>query len=195
MVLALPIGMLHRGRVFIFDDDPQWVEALSDFLVEEGYSVATAPNGSRALAELSRTKPLVVISDLEMPEMNGRQFLVRVRAQNRRLPVIVVTGERVQNGDPSLAGAFRIIRKPIRVEDLLSALAEAIGRRVARLPLQKRRGAAGAVSRSRHGVSRSPWAAVRRVVTSVTSASATPFVVLILIASSLVLVKHWRGVA
>ena len=187
-------------RVLIVDDDPVWIESLTDFLVEEGYSVTTAPNGLEALETLSRMEPLVVITDLEMPTMDGRQFLVRVRAQHGRLPIIVVTGERAQGGDASLAGAFRIIRKPVPVEDLLSAITEATAHRVVHLPLQKLWLAAGAVSRSRRHrvsrsrrdrVSRSPWAAIRRVVTS---ASAAPIVVLILLASSFALIKHWRGV-
>src|ERR1022692_2233306 len=120
-----------RGRVLIVDDDQNWIESLTDFLVEEGYSVTAAPNGLAALKQLSRMAPLVVITDVEMPIMDGRQFLVKVREQNGRTPVIVVTGEGVQrDDDTSLAGAFRIIRKPVPVEDLLSAISEAAAHRV-----------------------------------------------------------------
>jgi CheY-like chemotaxis protein len=189
------MGMVHsRGKVLIVDDDQEWIEALTDFLVEEGYSVTSAPNGLAALQKLSQTDPLVVITDVEMPIMDGRQLLVRVHEENGRMPVIVVTAERAQrDNDAGLAGAFRIIRKPVPVQDLLAALSEAAAHRVAHLPLQKLWRAAGAVSHScRKRVSRIRWPAIRRVVTS---ASAAPIVVLLLLASSFVLYKRWRGVA
>lgn len=181
-----------RRRILIVDDDHDWIESLTDFLVEEGYAVTAAPNGRAALKQLSEMEPLVVITDVEMPIMDGREFLVRAREQNGRTPVIVVTGAGRRLGDDtSLAGAFRIIRKPVPVEDLLTAISEAGAHRVMHLPLQKLWLAAGAAARSRRPrVSGSRWAAVRRVVTS---ASAAPIVVLILLASSLALLNHWRS--
>src|ERR1700722_6365898 len=129
--------LANRGRVLIVDDDPDWVEALTDFLTEEGYSVTAAPNGVAALEELSHTEPLVVITDVGMPLMDGREFLARVREKNVRIPVIVVTGERAPGEDPRLAAALRIIRKPVPVNHLLSAIAEGIAHRVVHLPLEK----------------------------------------------------------
>jgi two-component system, NtrC family, response regulator AtoC len=180
-----------RGRVLIVDDDPDWVDVLSDFLVEEGYSVTSAPNGLAALETLSRMEPLVVITDVRMPMMDGRQLLAKVREQNVRIPVIVVTGEHAPGQDAGLAGALRVIRKPVPVNHLLSAIAEAVAHRVVHLPLEKLWRAAGAVSRSpRHRVSRSPWRAIRRFFTPTVAA---PIVALIVLASSLALLKHWRA--
>src|SRR5580698_28336 len=95
-----------QGRVLIVDDDPEWVDALTDFLVEEGYLVTSASNGAAALETLSRIQPLVLITDVAMPIMDGRQLLAKVREQNGRIPVIVVTGERSPGDDARLAGAL-----------------------------------------------------------------------------------------
>ena len=192
--LAMRIGMIgNRGRVLIVDDDPDWVDALTDFLVEEGYCVTSAPNGLAALETLSRMQPLVLITDVGMPTMDGRQLLAKVREQNVRIPVIVVTGEHAPGEDAGLVGALRIIRKPVPVNQLLSAIAEAVAHRVVHLPLQKLWRAAGAVRRPpRHRVSRSPWSAIRRFMTP---AWAAPVVAVIVLASSLALFKHWRAVA
>jgi two-component system, NtrC family, response regulator AtoC len=194
MNFAERIGMLaSRGRVLIVDDDQEWIDALTDFLVEEGYSVTAASNGVAALEALSRMEPLVLITDVGMPMMNGRELLARVREQNARLPVIVVTGEHAPGEDAGLAGALRIIRKPVPVNHLLSAIAEGVAHRVVHLPLQKLWRAAGAVSRSpRHRVSRSPWSLVRRMVRRTWP---VPVAALIVLASSLALIKHWRAVA
>jgi two-component system, chemotaxis family, chemotaxis protein CheY len=182
-----------KGCVLIVDDDPEWVDALTDFLVEEGYAVTSAPNGRAALETLSGMEPLVLITDVGMPMMNGRELMARVRQTNGRLPIIVVTGERDPGADPGLAGALRILRKPVPVNHLLSAIAEATAHRVVHLPLSRLWRAAGAVPRApRHRVSRSPWRAIRRFVTPTV---ALPVVALIVLASSLALFKHWRAIA
>ena len=180
--------LANRGRVLIVDDDPEWVDVLSDFLVEEGYSVTSAPNGVAALESLARMEPLVVITDVGMPMMDGRQLLARVREQNVRIPVIVVTGERAPGEDAGLVGALRIIRKPVPVNHLLSAIAEAVAHRVVHLPLEKLWRAAGAVSRSpERRVFRSSLRAIRRAITPASIGA------LILVGSSLALIKHWRN--
>src|SRR5580698_8140047 len=181
--------LASRGRVLIVDDDPDWIDVLSDFLVEEGYSVTSAPDGLAALETLSRMEPLVVITDVKMPMMDGRQLLAKVHEQNVRIPVIVVTGERAPGEDVELAGALRIIRKPVPVNHLLSAIAEAVAHRVVHLPLEKLWRAAGAVSRPpKRRVARSLSRAIRRAVTP-----ASIGVVMILVGSSLALIKHWRN--
>ena len=166
--------------VLVVDDDDEWVETLSDFLLEEGYAVVGAPNGLVALETLSRTQPFAVVTDIQMPVMDGRQLLVRVHAQDARVPVIVVTAEHVQDHDASLEGAFRVIRKPVPVEDLLSALETA----KADLPPKRAR-----------GVAQPRWDNLRRLGSSIwSSASAVQLVMLtIALASSFAVFKHWRG--
>jgi CheY-like chemotaxis protein len=181
--------LASRGRVLIVDDDPDWVDVLTDFLVEEGYTVTAAPNGVAALATLSHMEPLVVITDVGMPMMDGRQLLAKVREQNVRIPVIVVTGERAPGEDAGLAGALRVIRKPVPVNHLLSAIAEAVAHRVVHLPLEKLWRAAGVVSRSpKRRVARSLSSAIRRAVTPASIGA-----LMILVGSSLALIKHWRN--
>jgi CheY-like chemotaxis protein len=188
------MGMLgSRGTVLIVDDDPDWIDALTDFLVEEGYAVTSAPDGLAALETLSRMQPLVMITDVRMPMMDGRQLLAKVHEHDGRIPVIVVTAERSPGSDPGLAGALRIICKPVPVNHLLSAIAEATAHRVVHLPLEKLWRAAGALPRRpRHRVSRSPWRALPRFMTPAWAASVAA---VILLASSLALFKHWRAVA
>lgn len=113
------------NAVLVVDDDDEWNETLADFLKEEGYSVTVAPNGTAALQKLSQMRPMAIVTDLEMPVLDGRQLLGRVQARDPLVPVIVVTGARGADADPSLAGAFRIIHKPVAVETLLQALVAA----------------------------------------------------------------------
>jgi CheY-like chemotaxis protein len=121
--------MLSTGRrLLVVDDDEDWVEAITEFLQEEGYEVTSVSNGCAALEVLSYSEPMVLLTDIRMPVMDGRELLAKVREQYARVPVIVVSGEHAEIDDPSLAGAFRVIPKPVPVEQLLSAIGEAAQR-------------------------------------------------------------------
>jgi CheY-like chemotaxis protein len=117
-----------RAKVLVVDDDEVWVDTISDFLSEEGYSVVGALNGFAALETLSKMQPVAVVTDIQMPMMDGWQLLARVHAQDAGMPVIVVTAQKVVGRDAIRAGAFRVIRKPVPVEVLLAALEAAKGR-------------------------------------------------------------------
>lgn len=183
----------HR-RVLVVDDDQDWLESLTDFLVEEGYAVTTAPNGLAALDALSRIQPLVIVTDLEMPLMGGRKLLATVHGRDPGMPVVVVTGQRIQGDDVSLAGASRIIRKPVPVEDLLSAIAEAATRRVEHLRLKNDRHGAAVVPGSRVNRVSSTRETVFRLASKMCSSiSATQVVILaMVIGTSVALLGGWR---
>jgi CheY-like chemotaxis protein len=181
-----------HGLLLVVDDDPEWRDALSAVLREEGYSVAVAEDGVAALDMLSHSDPLVVIADIQMPVMGGRQLLGRVRADDARVPVIIVSSEYIATDDHSLAGAFRVMSKPVALEELLSAVAEAGERRRAHLPLNKLWLAAGSLSKSR--VSRAPrgrWDAIRRAVSSVSPTRVA--LLALVVASSLALIVRHRA--
>ena len=185
-----------HGMVLVVDDAREWIEAISDFLEEDGYSVVAVPDGAAALETLSRMQPFAVVTDIQMPVMDGRQLLVRVHDRDAHVPVIVVTAEHIQDHDATLEGAFRVIQKPVPVEDLLTALVAAKAHRAGHLPLQKLWRAAGAVSRT-HGrrVSRPRWERLRRLGSSVLSSATAGRAIMLTLAlvSSVVLFKLCRG--
>ena len=63
-----------RGSVLIVDDEPVIVRALARLLRRDGYRVETASNGRQALARLQTQSYDVILSDLRMPELDGRAF-------------------------------------------------------------------------------------------------------------------------
>jgi CheY-like chemotaxis protein len=112
--------------VLVVDDDEEWREAITDGLVAEGYVVATAENGREALALLSTLEPDVIITDLQMPVMDGQHLLAAVEGRGQPIPVIVVTGDRASAAaGTGLAGAFRVVEKPASLEVLLATVADA----------------------------------------------------------------------
>ena len=107
------------GCVLVVDDDQGALEALSDILEYEGYSVVRTHNGMQALDYLqsSSEQPSLIILDLLMPVMDGWEFRTRQK-QNTKIadiPVLVVTAISATGG----IDAVGVLHKPIDVDALL----------------------------------------------------------------------------
>jgi len=121
----------QRGRaILVVDDDADIRMSLEDALQEAGFSVATAGNGQEALRVLRTCQDRIdlILLDLMMPVMNGWQFR-REQQQDPHLsviPVVVLSaGNHVAEAAASL-GAATFLRKPIGMDALLRAVAQAI---------------------------------------------------------------------
>ncbi len=115
--------------VLIVDDEVSIVEALSEILSWEGYSVLTAANGSLALEALAKHPVDVVLMDVMMPVMGGLEAARRMSADPRtaHIPVVIMTAGPVPDGvDGSLT-----VRKPFELPALLRVLRRALEHRQA----------------------------------------------------------------
>jgi CheY-like chemotaxis protein len=87
--------------VLVVDDDPTQVALLTSFLKKAGFRVISAPSGVAALAALETAGDAVreialLVTDLDMPGMNGRAFANEVRRQHPSLNVLYVSGNAAQ---------------------------------------------------------------------------------------------------
>lgn len=117
----------ERHHVLVVDDDESIREVFSLILQKEGYQVTTANNGFDGLLKLKEMAPEVIISDLNMPEMSGFEFLSVVRRRFPQISVIASSGAYASKVVPSgvLADAF-YAKGEDRVETLLSSVAALI---------------------------------------------------------------------
>lgn len=93
-------------NVLLVDDEPSIRESLAALLRAAGYKVTTACDGFDALLQLKRTSPFdLIISDLNMPQMSGFEFLSVVRRQFPQTPLIAVSGA-YQSGDAVPGGVI-----------------------------------------------------------------------------------------
>ena len=143
-------------------------------------------------------QPFAVVTDIQMPVMGRAAALASVRAQRcARCRSSSSRPNTFRIGDASLGKAPSvIIRKPVHVEDLLSALEAAQAHRAAHLPLQRLWRAAGvAPPTRREGVSRSRWHNLRRLGSSLCSSASAMHIVMftLALASSFAVFKYWRG--
>jgi len=82
-----------RYRILLVDDAPALRELGKVLLEAQGYEVLCAEDGFEGLTALKQSLPDIIISDLNMPNMNGFEFLSVVRRRFPVIPVIVISGE------------------------------------------------------------------------------------------------------
>lgn len=112
--------------ILIVDDSALLRQISSEALSEAGYKVVQAANGQEGLQQLDFITPALIVSDLNMPVMNGLEFIraLRQRPALKQLPVIMVTTELSdalkQAGRD--AGATAWLTKPLQPPLLLKAI-------------------------------------------------------------------------
>jgi CheY-like chemotaxis protein len=116
-----------RREVLVVDDDSDIREIVADLLVAEGFEVAQADNGRRALDAVATHRPDAIVLDLMMPVMSGWEFLEERRHSTAlgSIPVVIVSASEVGTaGDVSA-----VLSKPFDGRVLLDTL-----KRVTALP-------------------------------------------------------------
>jgi len=127
VVVAAPRAPL----VLVVDDSLTVRKVTQRLLLREGYRVTLAKDGMDALERLAEERPAVMLSDIEMPRMDGFDLLRNVRADERlsSLPVIMITSRIAQKHRDLAAelGADHYLGKPYSEEELLSLVARHAG--------------------------------------------------------------------
>ena len=110
--------------LLVVDDDADFRSGLRMALEMKGYQVEEAENGEVALAKLSEKPPLLVLLDLQMPVMNGREMLQRMRTTPdlKEVPVVIISGFGFE-WEAELMGAQGYIGKPFEPEELQKTIA------------------------------------------------------------------------
>src|SRR5579863_8495203 len=81
-----------KHEILVVDDDDAVRDSVAMVLRAGGYEVSSAVHGFDALLQLKRRLPAVVLSDLNMPQMSGFEFLSVVRRRFPQIPVIAMSG-------------------------------------------------------------------------------------------------------
>ena len=115
-------------KVLVVDDEPPIRKLLRMGLSTQGYEILEAPNGRSALELLVENHPDLVILDLGLPDIQGLDLLRTMRAQNERVPIVVLSsrsdeGAKVEALD---LGADDYVTKPFGMEELLARMRAAL---------------------------------------------------------------------
>lgn len=117
-------------NILVVDDDPEIVDILTDLLELRGYGVGSAANGALALKELDRQDYDLMLTDINMPVMNGME-LIRLVHEREKAPVIIVITAyaSIQSAiDAIKHGVYDYITKPFKFEIVTNAVEKALER-------------------------------------------------------------------
>jgi CheY-like chemotaxis protein len=118
----------NLAKVLVVEDEPDMTMVITHFLQYAGYEVLTAANGKEGIEKAASEKPDLILSDTQMPVMNGWEMLEELRKQpmSKHIPVIMVTG-RYEKYDIAAAAAYGIadyIAKPFDPSLLLEKISD-----------------------------------------------------------------------
>ncbi|MGC8874439.1 MAG: response regulator, partial [Chloroflexia bacterium] len=124
---AVERALRPRGggrQVLVAEDDPDIAGWLERVLQREGYQVCWAPDGQAALDEVRRARPDVILLDLHLPGVDGREIVARLKrdAETRDIPIIVMTASSLDRDRDRVhvldLGAESFLNKPFSAEEL-----------------------------------------------------------------------------
>jgi two-component system response regulator MprA len=115
---------MEADKVLVVEDDPDVRAALARALSFEGYDVAIAEDGGRALDAVVHDPPNVIVLDVMMPFVDGLETCRRLRARGDETPILMLTalGDVSDRVDGLDAGADDYLAKPFALEELLARI-------------------------------------------------------------------------
>jgi CheY-like chemotaxis protein len=107
------------ARILVVDDEPMVRTVTSKLLRLKGHVVMEADGGHAALQMMGEAGPPaidLVVTDLSMPDMNGRELADQLRVRFPRLPILLLTGD--TDADVGDSSVDMVVKKPFRLEAL-----------------------------------------------------------------------------
>ncbi|HEU4889222.1 MAG TPA: response regulator [Thermoanaerobaculia bacterium] len=106
-------------KLLVIDDDENTVRYYRELLTPYGFEILIALDGEQAMPLVDANPDIqLVILDLSMPRMDGRQWLRWFRGPQHESPVIIISGYKLEASDNDLSPAV-VLKKPVDVAELL----------------------------------------------------------------------------
>ena len=123
----------YRPRILVVDDEPQIHRFLGPALEAAGYEPVRCDDGVSALREIARNPPDAVVLDLGLPDIDGREALIKARAfYDGPIVILSARDKETEKIDALDAGADDYVEKPFGVGELLARLRVAMRHRLRR---------------------------------------------------------------
>ena len=130
--------VMHKNSVFgtanilVVDDDVVVSDWIEDALIEKNYLLDKVPTAEAAVEMLEKTRYTVIITDINLPGMGGKEFLQYCKKHTPDSAVIIITGAPDVNDAVSLMknGAFDYLAKPLEPQKLYDCIAKVLQKRI-----------------------------------------------------------------
>lgn len=115
-------GFSKEKKLLLVEDDSLMLEVLKELLSDSGVSVDTSINGAEGYRKFSENDYDLIISDIQMPVLNGVEFLKKVRSKDSQSPkFMLLTGySTYKNEEVFKLGANSLMNKPFEFDDLIN---------------------------------------------------------------------------
>ncbi|MFY0615686.1 MAG: response regulator [Hyphomicrobiaceae bacterium] len=118
------------AHVLAVDDDPILLQVLSAFFAKHGITASTAPDGAAAVKMVNERDDIdLIVTDLQMPDTDGIEFLAHLKDKASTIPVVVISsaGSTMILSAEALAKAYQLnflgaLRKPVNFQELAKLL-------------------------------------------------------------------------
>ncbi len=116
--------MTTKAKILLVDDEKAITANLAPFLARAGFDVAVASDGKEALDQVARFVPALIVLDVLMPRLDGREVLRRLRQEDNWTPVILLTqiGESTERAMALEEGADDYLNKPFDPYELVARI-------------------------------------------------------------------------
>ncbi len=123
--------MPAKKTIMVVDDEPSLIELVKAILEAEGYSVVSASSGKECLEKLKKTKPDLILMDMMMPSMSGRETTEKIRQnpETKDIKVVFLTVARFSDTGKDVLNKLRVldyITKPFDNDDLIRRVKKAL---------------------------------------------------------------------
>ncbi len=135
--------------VLVIDDEARYRQLYAETLRRAGFEVRTADSAETALAEIRRSLPDMIVSDVRMPGQDGISLLETVAAEHPGMPCLLITAYADVRGAVAALkmGAVDYLEKPVDLDELVAAVSDALGQRAEThtdpIPAELREGVVG----------------------------------------------------
>jgi two-component system OmpR family response regulator len=127
-MLGPSTGTRRRPRILVVDDDSSLLTLLRILLLDSGFEVHTAINGIDALRQAESNTFDLLVLDLDMPGMDGRQFFHEYRSRGYDGSILILSAYGAEAGRREL-GADAAVSKPFEPERLTNVVEQLLGAR------------------------------------------------------------------
>jgi DNA-binding response OmpR family regulator len=123
---------MNKKKIFVLDDDPDFVNMLKVGLELNNYEVITATDGKEALEKIKNDKPDAILLDIVMPDINGYEVCESLKKGNKtaNIPIILLTGkDLVPRGIEERClnlGIDAFLNKPVTLKEVLAKIKEVL---------------------------------------------------------------------
>ena len=114
-----------KPKVLVIEDDEYSRDALAHLLAAEDYEAQSASDGETGLAKAHEMHPDVIVLDLNLPGIDGKQVIRMIRQDGplRDVPILIVTGDEDRAAQSAVElGADGYLTKPVEFDDLIGAI-------------------------------------------------------------------------